>query len=207
MEVASKTEAHILGYLVVDLLKDLSNEQRSQAAIDIIDRCLFDPYEREYQAHEQKVIDELRLAGIRIGHTDLFTYDLTNDQIRKLTEFRERMSSFKSSREQRILASTKDTVPQDPELVTEIVVDNPDVQRAYDQVRARIEASFSCIAQVAIVEWFKETFGHAAFKLPSDTVSMTKMLEDLSSKVDEIKQRLWRTVTQEENCKCAVKTL
>ena len=112
MEVSLKIESAQLGETVVDLFKNLDSEQRRSIAVEILTKWLIEPYEIEREAFAESVLREFREKNIDlyISYNRKKCLDCTDKEIKESSEYRQRINTFRSSREIMIKEITSEVI-------------------------------------------------------------------------------------------------
>ncbi len=127
MEVTLKIEAAQLGETVVDLFKNLGEDQRKAIATDILIKWLNEPYNIEREAYAEGVLRDFRQSNIElyINYNRKRAADCTDKEIKDSSEYRDRIRNFKSSRELMIKEITTEVMTHFKTSIPELIKTDP----------------------------------------------------------------------------------
>ena len=156
MEVTLKIEAGQLGETVVDLFKNLSEDQKKEIATDILTKWLNEPYEIERNAYVEGIVSQLRQANVEIytGFGRKKAIDCTDKEIKESSEYRQKAGGFKSSREVMIKEITNEVITYFKTSIQEQVKTDPQVEAFRGDVYQFIVDNFPMMIKESMVNFF-----------------------------------------------------
>jgi len=197
MEVTLKIEAHQLSDTVIDLFKTLTTEQRMELARSTLEKWFLEPYGAERLAYSQKVMQELRSKHVRVYLNGCYGSEMyfddpkvTDEQLFSSSEYRDRMTKFRSSREEMVTSIVEAAVAHYKAQVEELVKNDPTLTTGFEKVKEHITATFPHMMQAALVSWFSRQMTQAVFDIPQESYDMKTEVASLKKAILEISNRL-----------------
>jgi hypothetical protein len=156
MEVTLKIEASQLGETVVDLFKNLGEDQKKAIAIDILTKWLIEPYEIERLANNERVLSEMRANNceVCVNYNRKRANDCTDNEIKTSSEFKSKICNFKSSREIMINQITNEVTSYFKNSIQEQVKTDEQFDNLRKELYDFIANNFLMMIKEAAVSWF-----------------------------------------------------
>jgi hypothetical protein len=191
MEVTLKIEASQLGETVVDLFKTLTDDQKRDIAKEVVTKWFTEDPAAEREAFSDKVVRELRGRHIRMGYgynSEKYTDDpkVTNQEVYAISEYREAMHGFKTSREQLVTAAVGAAIEQYKDSVKILVLNDAGLTAAFETAKKKIEESFPHMVEQAIIGWFKASMSNAVVEIPGSIYIMRDEIDAMKQTLNEI---------------------
>lgn len=132
---------------VVDIINNLTPEQKVDIARQTMEKWLREPYDIERQAKEREVVAAL------IANRPSYRERETEEQIRKGYDFQQAMRDFQSTKEIMIKQITQAITEMYKSEVKKVVETDPKIQAMKDEVIATIKEKFPETANKAMMLW------------------------------------------------------
>jgi hypothetical protein len=172
---------------VVEILNNLTPEQKVDVARQTMEKWLKEPYDFERLTKEREVIAHIQAT------TPSYREKETEQQIRGGYDFRDKMRDFKSTKEIMIKTITEGVMETYKAEVKKTIESDPKIQAMKDEVIAIIKETFPKTVHEAMVQWmassmqtmFESTMGIRPF---ADHTQKTQ--QDLQNRLGQIEGRL-----------------
>lgn len=194
MDVTLKIEAHQLGDTIVDMFKNLSAKQKKALALEVMRKWLEEPYEAERKAHEAAIVNDMVANNARLSSwsSDKRAGDpgVTEADIRASSTYRDRVKSFKSSREQMVSMIVEESVRTFRESVKRMVEDDEQLKGSYERVRKFIEDRFPAMVQSAMTRWMCSTMQYAILNVPDQQMNLETEMQQVKESLTQIQGQI-----------------
>jgi len=155
MEVTMKIEAHQMGETVLDIFKNLSEDDKKSLALDIMREWLKSPEFMESPNYEQLVIDEFR-KGIRSAWTGRYNDDTPDDVIRRDHNFEKTVREYRTSKQCMVESIRSEIVEYYNQELSKEIRDSEVITRIKDETFQEIAKRFPDIIQNTLVRVFSD---------------------------------------------------
>lgn len=171
---------------VVEIINNLTPEQKVDIARQTMEKWLKEPYDVERLAKERQVVEKLMAK-------DTFGRKETEQEVRNGYQFREEMRGWKSTKEAMVETITRETVASYQAEVKKVVESDPKIQAMKDEVVQIIRETFPKAAHEAMVTWMASSM-QAMFEttmgIRQSSESSSKMQQDIVSRLNAVEGRL-----------------
>lgn len=177
MKVELNIDASNIGETVIDLFKNLSEDQKRDITLGIIKNWFDMPYGAERELKEQQAIAEYRRKNPSQA-------DAPDYRIKDNWEIKSIMGKFRGAREQFLFEANKQVVELVKAGVTERLKVDPEIQKMVDSVTEEVKKDFPKFVHDAMIAWFCGNM-HAMAGGISQALMQSRDAENISKSVYE----------------------
>jgi len=157
MQVTLNIDANLAGS-VAEVFAELSAEDKKKLALVVMEKFIAEPHKAEREAFEASVIGRLREQNTEIYLSSRYgragAKNCSDEDIRGSSEFRDRVSRFKSTRDALIEEITSAAVVTYRAEAKRLVETDPQIAAVKECVLAQIREDFPKYVHDAMAAWF-----------------------------------------------------
>ena len=135
---------------ILNLFENLTQDEKKEIARNVLQQYLSEPYDIEKKLFEFNSIQNLKNSDIKDWYGKYFN-ELTDEQIKQTSEFRNRMTNFKSSREQMITTTMNAAIEHQKEQINEMIRNDKQIQTVITEIMEKIKLDFPKTVHDAMV--------------------------------------------------------
>jgi hypothetical protein len=184
MKVELQIDGSQMGETIQQVFNNLTKEQQLELARNTMLEWLKSPIDFERQLYERQALEEVKKS--RSGG---FYNNNSDAEIMNGYEFREKMRTFKSTKEKMIAEITEATIRHYKETVSELVAKDEQIQAMLAVVKEELKNAFPKMVQDAMMIWFASKMDSIATALIDENHSrgIAYFSENLSSRLANMK--------------------
>lgn len=163
-----------------ELMASLSQEDKKEVAKAVLVKMLEDDPEQERQAFSDSVVTELRAYRFK-EHSDA--------QIRASWEYKDKMKTFKSSRQQAYELVTAETVKLYQEMVSQMLQESPRTQEVMAAAQEQFKLDLPRMAEQALTTFFISSMANIGATMANqmnDRIGMNLLSQNLQATMERM---------------------
>jgi uncharacterized protein YecT (DUF1311 family) len=147
MQITLNIEANQLGDTVLDLFKNLTEEQKKEIATEILTNWLKNPRDIELKANTKEIVEKVRKKNWQMK-------ELSYDEIIKSAFFEEESKKFKTSKNKMVEEIVEKTLDFYKEEIKDMVEKDEMINKVKNEVLSHIKDNFRTYVHDAMIAWF-----------------------------------------------------
>lgn len=179
MNVTLSIDSNQLGETVVDLFKNLTEQQRQEVAVKVLEQWLAQPYDVERKAAKAEIARQARIRSVG-GYSGKPYNDMTDEEVVKEDyTARGEFEKFVSSRELMVKEITSSALKHQLEVIGDRIKSDRQLNAVLDRTLKMIEQNFGAYVHDAMIAWFCTNMTTMATGIQSSLFQSSTMQERL----------------------------